>query len=681
MSAPLHSRQALSHIAIAQASDGADLLPERSGQRCNAEWDGHDTILRFYLTPGRHLTVPPHRSDYRSLKTCAVGGPCENTVDSCTRGQSQEGVLSKKTSVVYDHDSTTVTGNTMHDLVIRGGTIVDGTGRARFNGDIAIDGTRIVAVGNVPSAGKREIDAHGQLVTPGWVDIHTHYDGQALWDPYLTPSSWHGCTSVVMGNCGVGFAPVMPGREEWLIELMESVEDIPGSALAEGIDWSWESYPQYLDALAAQPRAIDVGAQIPHCAVRAYVMGDRCLTETTAAPEEISAMADVVRDGLRAGALGFSTSRTAVHRTRDGDAVPGTYAGEQELYGIARGMQQAGHGVFQMASDLGEQDGDLRWMKQLSKEFGVRVSVNLFQNDGDPDGYRRTLAGMAKADAEGAQLYAQVSGRTAGLLMSLEGTLHPFQSKTAYRQIRHLPLSERVARMREPDTRAAILAKEDRPRSPEAKRFLEGWHKMFRLGDPPDYEPPLSESFAERARREATTPETLAYDALLEHDGRGLIYFPLLNYARYSLDPSLEMMQAPNTHFGGSDGGAHCGVICNVSLPTHNLAFWCRDRSRGGRLPIEFIVHKQTMGTADLHGLNDRGRLAPGYLADINVIDFDHLALEPPKMAFDLPTDARRLVQGARGYSMTVKAGQVIYEDGEPTGALPGQLVRGPQTL
>ena len=567
----------------------------------------------------------------------------------------------------------------MHDLVIRGGTIVDGTGAPGYTGDVAIEDDLIVAVGEIPGRGHREIDAAGLLVTPGWVDIHTHYDGQALWDPYLTPSSWHGCTTVVMGNCGVGFAPVVKGQEEWLIELMESVEDIPGAALAEGIDWQWETFGGYLDALDRQPRAIDVGTQVPHCAVRAYVMGDRCLTETTADEYDIAAMSDIVRDGLRAGALGFSTSRTAVHRTKDGEVVPGTYAGEAEMYGIARGMQAAGHGVFQMASDLGEQDGDLRWMTNLSRDFGVRVSVNVFQGDGDPQSYRRVLAGMAAADAEGAQLSAQVSGRTAGLLMSLDGGLHPFQSKSAFRALRRLSRAERVAEMRKPEVRAAILAHEDRPLSPQAKLFLQGWHKMFELGDPPDYEPERSQSFAERAKREGTTPEALAYDALMALDGAGLIYFPLLNYSDYSLDPSFEMMQAPNTHFGGSDGGAHCGVICDVSLPTHNLAYWCRDRPRGSQLPVEFIVHKQTMGTASLHGLADRGRLAPGYRADVNVIDFRDLNVDSPRIAFDLPTGARRLIQGARGYLATIKNGVPIYENGEATEVLPGSLLRGPQ--
>ncbi len=482
----------------------------------------------------------------------------------------------------------------MHDLVIRGGTIVDGTGSEKRMGDVAVDGDRIVAVGDDVGQARREINADGLLVTPGWVDIHTHYDGQAMWDPYLTPSSWHGCTSVVMGNCGVGFAPVLPGQDQWLIELMESVEDIPGSALAEGVDFSWESFPEYLDALDARQRAIDIGTQVPHCAVRAYVMGERCIEETTASAEDIESMARIVRDGLKAGALGFSTSRTVVHLTKDGEKVPGTFAGEQELYGIAAGMREAGHGVFQMASDLGEQDGDLRWMTQLSKDFAVPISVNLFQNDGNPQQYKEILAAMHEARGEGAQVYAQVSGRTAGLLLSLDGTMHPFMSKNAYREIRHLPRAERIARMRDPAVKAAILAKEDRRLSRQAKLFLEGWHKMFRLGDPPNYEPTEAECFAQRAISEGVTPEELAYDTLMEFDGYGLIYFPLLNYSDYSFEPSFEMMQAPNTHFGGSDGGAHCGAICDVSLPTFNLAYWCRDRERGAQLLLEFMVHKQT---------------------------------------------------------------------------------------
>ena len=569
----------------------------------------------------------------------------------------------------------------MHDLIIRGGTIIDGTNAPRFTGDIAIDGDEIVQVGQVGGRGRREVEADGLLVTPGWIDIHTHYDGQALWDPYLTPSSWHGCTSVVMGNCGVGFAPVQRGREGWLIELMENVEDIPGAALAAGMEWVWESFGEYLDALDSRARAIDIGTQVPHCAVRAYVMGDRCIADLTASEADIEAMSRLVRDGLDAGALGFSTSRTRVHRTKDGEEVPGTFAGDVELYGIAKGIQAAGHGVLQVASDFGSRDGDLRWMTELSLRYGVPISVNLFQVDGKPTHYRDVLRGMGQANAAGAQLSAQVSGRTAGLLLSLDGTVHPFQFRPSFRRLRNLPRDERIRQMRTPEVRAAILAEEGRKSSAQSSLDLTAWHKMFRLGNPPDYEPEQRACFAERAKREGRRPEELAYDALMEQDGRGLIYFPMLNYANYDLEPSLEMMQAPNTHFGGSDGGAHCGVICDVSLPTYNLAYWCRDRRRGERLPLEFVVHNQTMGTASLHGLADRGQVRSGYKADINLIDFENLQIESPRIAFDLPADARRLVQSARGYKMTVKSGQVIMDEGEVTGVMPGKLIRGPQSL
>ena len=567
----------------------------------------------------------------------------------------------------------------MHDLIIRGGSIVDGSGAKSYTGDIAIKSDKIVEVGEVAGTAHQEIDARGLMVTPGWVDIHTHYDGQAMWDPYLTPSSWHGCTSVVMGNCGVGFAPVTPGNEDWLIELMESVEDIPGSALSEGLDWSWQSFPDYLDALETQDRAIDIGTQVPHCAVRAYVMGERCLDELIASHEDIKSMSQIVEEGLNAGALGFSTSRTVVHRTKSGAEVPGTFAGENELFGIAEGMKRAGHGVFQMASDLGEQDGDLRWMSDLSKTYDVPVSVNLFQNDNQPTQYREILKRMRSANQSGARVFAQVSGRTAGLLLSLDGTMHPFMSKPAYRAIKDLPRAERIQKMKQPEVRQAILEPDSRTLSAQQKYYLEGWHKMFRLGDPPNYEPSESECFEQRSKSEGVSPEALAYDTLLEFDGNGLIYFPLLNYSNYNFDPSYEMMQSPDIHFGGSDGGAHCGAICDVSLPTFNLAYWSRDRDKGSRLPVEFMVHKQTMGTASLHGLNDRGCLKPGYLADLNLIDFEHLNVDAPKMAFDLPTDARRLIQGASGYKATIKSGQVIYWDGEPTGKLPGSLIRGPQ--
>ncbi len=567
----------------------------------------------------------------------------------------------------------------MFDILIKDGNIVDGTGTKSFISDVAIKDGKIAEVGKISQKAKREIDADGYLVTPGWVDIHTHYDGQSLWDPYLTPSSWHGCTTVVMGNCGVGFAPVSPNKEQWLIELMESVEDIPGSALNEGIDWQWESFPEYLDALEKLPRVLDVGTQVPHCAVRSYVMGDRCIEQKTAGSEDIKKMADIVQEGLQAGALGFSTSRTIVHRTLEGDLVPGTYAGEAELFGIAEGMNKAGHGVLQMASDLGEADGDLKWMAKLSKDYNVGVSLNLFQNDFLPNQYKDILQRMKDVNANGANISAQVSGRTVGLILGLETTMQPFMRKPAYMKIANLPLEQRVIEMNKPEVRKAILSNEGWDPSPEAKRFLQGWEKMFRLGNPPKYEPLQSECLSERSKSEGINPEEIAYDILLEFDGKGLIYYPFLNYSNYNLDCALEMMMAPHTVFGGSDGGAHCGTICDVSLPTYNLSYWGRDRTRGEKVAIEWLVHKQTLGTALIHGLNDRGCIKEGLIADLNIIDLEELAIDSPKVAYDLPTGARRLVQGSKGYKHTIKSGIPIFEDGEPTSELPGRLIRGPQ--
>jgi len=569
----------------------------------------------------------------------------------------------------------------MYDLVIKNGNIVDGTGTKSFLGDIAIKDNRIEKIGSVSEVSKREIDAEENLVTPGWVDIHTHYDGQSLWDPYLTPSSWHGCTTVVMGNCGVGFAPVAPKKEQWLIELMESVEDIPGSALAEGIDWEWESFPEYLDALEKLPRVLDVATQMPHCAIRAYVMEDRCIEQEIASPEDIEKMARIVQEGMEAGALGFSTSRTVVHRTLDGELVPGTYAGVEELSAMAEAMHNAGHGVLQMASDLGENDGDLKWMADISKKYGIGVSLNLFQNDFFPHQYKDILKRMEEENSGGANITAQVSGRTVGILMGLETTMHPFMKKPAYERIHKLPLAERVLEMKKPEIRQAILSNEGWNPSKAAQMFLKGWNKMFRLGNPPDYEPPLSESFQERSKSENKDPQELAYDALLEFNGEGLIYYPFLNYTDCNLDSAREMMLAPHTVFGGSDGGAHCGTICDVSLPTFNLSHWGRDRKRGEKIPIEWIVHKQTLGTALIHGLNDRGCLKEGLLADINIIDLKEVGIETPKISHDLPTGASRLVQGSKGYKATIKSGIPIFIGGESTSELPGKLVRGPQKL
>jgi N-acyl-D-aspartate/D-glutamate deacylase len=568
----------------------------------------------------------------------------------------------------------------MHDLVIRNGKIVDGTGAPAFVGDIAIDGDVIASVGGEAGAGRREIDASGLLVTPGFVDIHTHYDGQVTWDPYLSPSSWHGVTTLVMGNCGVGFAPVEPGKQQFLIGLMEGVEDIPGTALAEGIKWSWESFPQYLDAIEKMQRVIDVGAQVPHGAVRAYVMGERGAHNEEATEEDITRMAALVREAIKAGALGFSTSRTMLHRAKNKEVVPGTFASEAELLGIGRALRAAGHGVFEMASDMAGPDATMEWMIKLTRETGLPITFAMGQGDQNPDGWRRMLDRVKKYNAEGAHLAPQISPRPTGMLMGLQSSLHPFITHPTYhRELAHLPIDERVAEMRKPEVRARILAEEPGTKDRVTRYLVTNFAKYFRLGDPPDYEPAPETSIAACAQRAGKSAAELTYDLLLERNGREMLYVPFSNYASYNLDAVREMMTDTTTTLGLSDGGAHCGLICDASMPTYLLTHWVRDRSRGERLPVEFVVKRQTADTAKLYGLNDRGTLKPGLKADVNAIDLDGLRLHAPEMVFDLPAGGRRLVQRVDGYKHTVVSGEVTYQDGQPTGAMPGRLIRGPQ--
>jgi N-acyl-D-aspartate/D-glutamate deacylase len=569
----------------------------------------------------------------------------------------------------------------MHDLVIRGGSVVDGTGAPARRADVAIDGDRITAVGEDVGEGRREIDASGQLVTPGWVDIHTHYDGQVTWDPHLTPSGWNGVTTIVMGNCGVGFAPVHPGQEEFLIQLMEGVEDIPGTALSEGIDWAWESFPEYLDALEKMPRSVDVAAQIPHGAVRAYVMGERGARNEKATPEDVARMAALVKEGLEAGALGFSTSRTILHRAKDGEVVPGTYAEDDEVLGIGRMLGEVGHGVFEVASDLAPEGDELAWMSRLGKETGRPVSFACLQNPVDPDQWKRLLEAVDKDRAEGGCLTPQVAQRPAGLLLGWESSFHPFLLCPAFAPHAELPPRERTARLRDPAVKAAILASQpDLSNLPGAAALIVGaFHMMYPLGDPPDYEPGPEKSLAAIAEREDRDPRELAYELMLERDGKGLIYLPLLGYAHGDLEAIRTMMLHPNAVFSLSDGGAHCGLICDASVPTFLLTHWVRDRQRGERIPLEQIVESQTHRTARFYGMQDRGVIAAGMKADLNVIDFDALHIHAPEMVYDLPAGGRRLVQKIDGYRYTIQSGRVTFEDGEPTGALPGKLVRGPQ--
>ena len=571
----------------------------------------------------------------------------------------------------------------MHDIVIRGGTILDGTGSPSLTGDVAIDGDRIVAVGGKAGSAKRVINADGLLVTPGWVDVHTHYDGQATWDPVLAPSSWHGVTTILFGNCGVGFAPVRPEHRNELIDLMEAVEDIPGTALAEGLSWDWESFPDYLDALARLPRTIDVAAQIPHHPLRVYVMGERGINREAATPEDIAAMSHLTEAAIRAGAFGFTTSRTYSHKTTAGELVPGHKAEEAELTGIGRALGAAGRGAFGMNSDFEDEAREFAWMTRLSKETGRPVWFLLTDRPTDPGRWRRLMQGVHGARSAGANITAQVAGRPVGVILGVATSLNPFSFRDGYRALDKLSAADRLARLRDPDVRRRILAEapseRELARMGQFIRFVATrWDRMFVMGDPPDYEPTEDKSIAAIAARTNHTPDEIAYDYLTEGLDR-FLFFPVVGYVHGDHEQIRELLLDPASLLGLSDGGAHCGQIVDSSLPSYMLSHWARDRRRGPGLPLSQLVKMQTSETADFFGFHDRGRLKPGLRADINLIDFDRLRLHQPEIVHDLPAGGRRLVQRADGYRATLVAGTPTFENGEETGARPGRLVRNGQ--
>ncbi|MGE0421856.1 MAG: amidohydrolase family protein [Reyranellaceae bacterium] len=561
----------------------------------------------------------------------------------------------------------------MHDLVIRGGTVIDGTGAPASTADVAVADGVVVAVGKDLGAARRTVDADGLLVTPGFVDIHTHYDGQATWDPFLTPSSWHGVTTAVFGNCGVGFAPVRPGSTDYLINLMEGVEDIPGTVLAEGVSFAWESFPQYLDALAAMPRAIDIGAQVPHAALRFYVMGERGAEHAEAPSEsEMERMGALLEESLGAGALGFTTSRTTKHKARDGRLTPSLSAREPELFALARAMKRAGRGVLEVNSDFGP--GEFEALRAAAEISGRPLSCLLVQVQAQPDLWRETLAQIHAARAAGLQANAQVGSRAIGVLMGLDTSVHPFLISEAWKDLAKLPHAERVARLRaDAALRRALIAP---PPEGKVARLSITLDRVFPLGGRPDYEPDATMSVAAMAAREGRDARELALELLMADDGTGLLMHPFENYSGGDLEAVREMLTDEATVIGVADGGAHVGTICDASSPTTLLTHWGRDRRRGEKLPLEFLVKRQTRDTAMAYGLGDRGALAPGMKADINVIDFDRLRVLKPRVAYDLPAGGKRLVQRAEGYRHVFVAGTETLSNDEHTGALPGKLVR-----
>ena len=581
----------------------------------------------------------------------------------------------------------------MYDLKIVGGTIVDGSGRDRYSGDIGVKDGRIVAVGMADEGAKETIDARGAIVAPGFVDMHTHYDGQISWDEELAPSSIHGVTTCAMGSCGVGFAPVRPTDHEKLVELMEGVEDIPGTALSEGISWGWESFPEYMNALDQMPHTIDFMAHVPHDALRVYVMGDRAVAEETATSDDIEQMRVLLRQALEAGAVGFSTGRSDNHRSAVGDWTPASEAEGRELAGIARAFDGLGYGVLQAVSDFnilhGDEHFDAEWSvleEMLSAAGGRPLSVSTMQRDHSPEQWRWILDRASKANEKGLRVRCQVGARGIGVMLGLQATFHPFMGFPSYKKISHLPLDQRVAAMRNPELRAQMIEEKSDPVAgdgsmlpPLADFFLSNLDmvsmRLFRLGESPNYEPSPTESFGAAAMASGEPVLGLIYDAMLEQDGKALLYFPVYNYTGMNLDAVHDMLTHPLALPGLSDGGAHVGTICDASFTTFLMTHWARDRDRG-RIPLERVIQMQASDTARFLGLKDRGRLEPGLRADINIIDFDNLELLHPTMLRDLPAGGQRLMQYAKGYVATLVGGETIAEGGKLTGARPGRLVR-----
>jgi len=567
----------------------------------------------------------------------------------------------------------------MPDLVIRNGTVIDGTGAAPFEADIAIEHGKIAAIGNITARGTDEIDAKGKIVTPGFVDPHSHYDAQATWSSRITPSSWNGVTTTLIGNCGVGFAPVKPDEHDMLVKLMEGVEDIPEVVLTEGLPWNWQSFPDYLDALEARPFDLDVATQVPHAAVRVFVMGKRGVEREPATEQDSAAMARIAVEGIKAGALGFSTSRTINHKTKAGDLIPTLQAGESELVAIARGLRGIDAGWLQVISDFDEPAEEFALLRRVAAEAGRPMAITILQRDNKPEEWRDITGWIADANRSGLPMLGQVLTRPTGIILGFEISQNPFSGRPGWAPLADLPFDQRIAALRQPEVRARLLA-ETCPDASLARR-VSRWDRLFPMSDPPDYEPAPENSIAALAQREGRDPAEYAYDLLLRNGGRTLLYRPLSNYTYGNLDSVHDMLTHDATIVGLGDGGAHVGILCDASAISTMLTHWTRDRTRGPKVPLPWAVKRITRDSAFAIGLRDRGVVAAGYKADLNVIDYDRLRLTVPEVVYDLPSGGRRLVQRAVGYNATIVSGIPVYRDGEATGALPGRLVRGAHGL
>ena len=560
----------------------------------------------------------------------------------------------------------------MADLIIRGGTIVDGTGTAPFEADLAITAGKITAIGKITASAAEEIDARGKLVTPGFIDLHTHYDAQVTWSNNVTPSSWNGVTTVLIGNCGVGFAPCLPERRDMLVELMEGVEDIPEVVLTAGLPWNWQSFPEFLDALDARSYDLDVCTQVPHSALRVHVMGERGANREPATEADRTEMARLAAEGMAAGALGFSTSRTLAHKTLDGRHIPTLRAEEAELDAIAKSL---GRGWMQVISDFEDLDQEFAMLRRLALGSGRPMTISLLQREQRPDAWKTILGHIHASNDAGAKIMGQVMARPVGVMVGFEISQNPFMDRPSWKAISHLPFPEKLPHLRDPAFRARILA--EHTTDPALKHRLNTWEKIFPLGDSPDYEPAPETSVAAQAARLGKNPEEVAYDLLMQRDGRNILYRPIINYAAGNLDAVSTMMQDRHTIMGLGDGGAHVSIICDASAPTTMISHWTRDRSRGPRLPIEWVIKRLSADNAAALGLSDRGTLAVGKKADLNVIDHARVRAHLPEVRYDLPAGGRRLVQTTEGYDATIVSGAIVQRHGQATGNLPGRLVRG----